>query len=100
MLGWAYACYIIYTKGMILQFLEYKAGLPSLLLTLLLNPITGIVVAIIAMFNAWEISLIVILFFSDYWSCFVLHISWHCRITCKRGNYYWFSHYCVWGLQV
>ena len=26
MLGWAYACYIIYTKGITLQFLEYKAG--------------------------------------------------------------------------
>ena len=24
-------------------------------------------------------------------------MSWHCRITCKRDNYYWFSHYCVWA---
>ena len=60
MLAWAYACYIIYTKGMTLKFLEYKPGLPSLMFTLLLNPITGIVVTIIAIFNAWEISLIVI----------------------------------------
>ena len=60
MLGWAYACYFIYTKGMTLQFLEYKPGLPSLIFTLLFNPITGIVVTIIAIFNAWEISLIVI----------------------------------------
>ena len=60
MLAWAYACYIIYTKGMTLKFLEYKPGLPSLMFTLLLNPITGIVVTIIAIFNAREISLIVI----------------------------------------
>ena len=50
MLGWAYVCYIIYTKGMTLPGLSI----------LLLNPITGIVVTIIAIFNAWEISLIVI----------------------------------------
>ena len=69
MLGWAYACYIIYTKGMALKFLEYKPGLPSLLLALLLNPITGIVVTIIATFNAWEISLIVIAGVVLYYTC-------------------------------
>ena len=40
-----------------------------MLLALLLNPITGIVVTIIATFNAWEISLIVIAGVVLYYTC-------------------------------
>lgn len=52
-LGWAYVCYKAYINGLDLEVLKgFKY--------FLINPVTGLLMVVVAIFRAWEVSLIVI----------------------------------------